>query len=344
MIIFDLQPRAALHVGEFIGIEREAVLDHIPSDSLFSACVMAWQRAGVDVGARIAQCQMDPGALWLTSAFPRAGAVRLYPFPMGVTPVDGRRQPVLEGKRLKRVRWVSESLFQKLVAGRSVEDESDPAKNFAQEGTVWLAQSELAQLGASLGDANGDVRLWKTQIVPRVTVDRAANVSNLFHSGRLVFAPGCGLWGMAQGAGAGWIVEGLNALQDEGVGGLRSVGHGAFTLATRVAPDVTMPDRGYGVLLSRYAPAGEAEIVAALQAPRSAYSLVTVGGWCQDDNGKPWRRKTVRLVAAGACIGLPAMGHLVAVTPEKVMSRPVYRFGRAFVLPVAEGALTGHEQ
>lgn len=344
MIIFDLQPRAALHVGEFIGIEREAVLDHIPSDSLFSACVMAWQRAGADVDARIAQCRASAGALLLTSAFPRAGNVRLYPFPMGVWPVAGHDRPALEGKRLRRIRWVSESLFQKLVAGRPVGDEFDPVRNFAQGGTVWMTQSEVSQLGARLGSANGEVRLWQSQIVPRVTVDRAANVSNLFHSGRLVFAPGCGLWGMAQGPGADWIVDGLKALQDEGLGGLRSVGHGAFTLSTRVAPDVAPPTPGYGVVLSRYAPAGAAEIATALQAPRSAYSLVTVGGWCQDDNGKPWRRRTVRLVAAGSCVGLPAAGHLVDITPDKVMSRPVYRYGRAFVLPVAEEALTSHEQ
>lgn len=344
MIIFDLQPRAALHVGEFIGIEREAVLDHIPSDSLFSACVTAWQQAGADVDWRVKQCLTDPAALLLTSVFPRAGDIRLYPFPLGISPVVGRGQPALDGKRLKRIRWVSEHIFRMVIGGQPVDKENDPSRNFAQDGAIWLTQAEMVQLRAILGDSNGDLRLWSTQIVPRVTVDRAAHRPNLFHSGRLVFAPGCGLWGMAQGPGADWVVEGLNTLQDQGLGGLRSVGHGAFTLATHVAPDVTMPDRGYGVLLSRYAPAGKAEIVAALQVPRSAYSFVSVGGWCQDDNGKPWRRRTVRLVAAGSCIGLPATGCVVDVTPERVMSRPVYRFGRSFVLPVAEEALTSHEQ
>jgi CRISPR-associated protein Csm4 len=131
----------------------------------------------------------------------------------------------------------------------------------------------------------------------------------------------------------------LNLLQDSGIGGLRSTGHGGFTVRGIEQPDVQRPQRGYGVCLSRYAPRDAGEIAQALQAPASAYAFVTVGGWCQDDAGKAWRRKGVRLVAEGACLGAAARGHLVDVMPQGVMARAVYRYGLAFCVPVNDAAL-----
>jgi CRISPR/Cas system CSM-associated protein Csm4 (group 5 of RAMP superfamily) len=107
-------------------------------------------------------------------------------------------------------------------------------------------------------------------------------------------------------------------------------------------PNLALPvKQGYGICLSRYAPRDSAEIAAALQAPRSAYALSTVGGWCQDDAGKAWRRKSVRMVDEGACLGAAARGHLVNVMPDDVMNRPVYRYGLAFCVPVRDAALAG---
>jgi CRISPR-associated protein Csm4 len=328
MILFQLEPRAALHVGEFVGIERESVQGYIPSDTLFAACVVAWQQRGDDIAARINACQASPPALLLTSAFPRAGDILLYPMPLGVrldTPVQA-----LEPKQRKRIRWVSRSLFERLTQFQNVKDECAPDKNFVQAGSVWLTQAEVAQLRKQLGQPAGDLRLWDTQIVPRVTVDRADNKSNLYHVGRLNFAAGCGLWFMAQGSGADWVRDALAMLQDSGIGGLRSIGHGAFTATGQTAPDMVQPAQGYAITLSR-----------------SAFQIVTVGGWCQDDAGKAWRRKSVRMLAEGACVGAAARGHIPDVMPDiwkTTAVRPVVRYGMAFKTPVREEALIGDEQ
>ena len=343
MLIFDLEPRAALHVGEFAGIEREAVQSYIPSDTLFAALVVAWRsvRPAGEVEARLQACQVDPPALWLSSAFPRAGsgdeAVRLYPMPLGLR--LNAREGLLDGKQRKRIKWVSQGIFDHLLAFGKLDGECDPQHNFAQGGSAWLTRAELAHLRTALGQPQGELVLWRTDVVPRVTVDRQSSASNLFHAGRLVFAPGCGLWCAAQGAGATWVREGLEVLKDSGIGGLRSIGHGAFDVTALAPGDVARPAQGYGVCLSRYAPRSADEVALALQAPHSAYGLVAVGGWCQDDAGKAWRRKGVRLIAEGACLGAAARGHLVDVRPEGVMSRPVYRYGLAFTLPVSAAAL-----
>ncbi len=344
MILFQLEPRTALHVGEFVGIERESVQSYIPSDTLFAACVVAWQQRGVDIGSRIAACQANPSALLLTSAFPRAGDTLLYPMPLGLRLNNAA---TLEPKQRKRIRWVSRSLFEMVTQYKDVKGECAPEKNFVQGGSVWLTQAEVASLRKLLAQPTGDLRLWDTQIVPRVTVDRVDNKSNLFHAGRLSFTPKCGLWLMAQGSGAEWVRDALNSLQDSGIGGLRSTGHGAFTVTDKPASDIAQPAQGYAITLSRYAPDGATEITQAVQAQRSAFQIVTIGGWCQDDAGKAWRRKNVRMLAEGACVGAAARGHIPDVMPDiwkTTTVRPVVRYGMAFKAPVSKEALINDEQ
>jgi hypothetical protein len=66
-----------------------------------------------------------------------------------------------------------------------------------------------------------------------------------------------------------------------------------------------------------------------------------VGGWCEDDEGHPWRRRAVRLVAEGALLPATARGALVDVRPKKIEEwrdplRPVYRSGLAFMIPAGK--------
>jgi CRISPR type III-A-associated RAMP protein Csm4 len=144
------------------------------------------------------------------------------------------------------------------------------------------------------------------------------------------------LWFAVRGA-ADWVREALGDLADSGLGGLRSTGHGAFTFAES-ATDLPAAADGWGLSLSRYAPASADETAAGLQGPSSAYRLVTVGGWCVDNEGHAWRRRSVRLVAEGALLPAAARGRLVDVRPLKPEAwrgplRPVYRNGRAFLVP-----------
>lgn len=354
MMVFDLSPRAPLHVGEAVGIERESVQAHIPSDTLFAAIVSAWVRLTEDVDARVDACRAGPETLRLTSAFPRAGDVRFYPHPLGLRwrGLEESNPPNLDEKQRKRVQWVSRGIFEMLIRGADVSSEWRP-EHLLQGGGVWVSAAEAQRARDAAGR---DGSLWRRTIVPRVVVGRSDNRGNLFHSGRLTFGPECGLWLMAQGSHVDWVNEALRLLQEAGIGGLRASGHGAFALSTHTEPDLPIPARGHGICLSRYAPgpadpvedqpppaANVAEIEAALQSAHAAYALVHVGGWCQDRAGKAWRRRAVRLVAEGACLGAAARGRIVDVTPQvmRAMQPPqlVYRYGYAFLAPAQDAAL-----
>jgi CRISPR type III-A-associated RAMP protein Csm4 len=132
----------------------------------------------------------------------------------------------------------------------------------------------------------------------------------------------------------------LDYLADAGIGGLKGTGHGAFAYNVwSDAAEFAQPTGGdYFVSLARLAPRPQ-DLEQTLLAERTAYQLVTVGGWCQDDVAHSWRRRRVRLVTEGAYLNWPGYlpGALVDVTPAQVgrftNGRRVYRYGLAY--PVA---------
>lgn len=341
--VFRLVPRGALHVGTW-GIGREEALDYIPSDTLFSALVVQGISAE-GLPAFFESLTKHPATnppLLITSAFPYAGPVRFFPMPAGGPAAE------LE-KHFRKARWVSERIFHTLRQGHLPAGEMEERINLVQGKSVWLTRLERAEIARALGirDIPGapesDLRLWAVSVVPRVAVDRVTDASNLFHAGRLTFAKGCGLWLAARGTdeALGWLKAGLQLLADAGLGGLRSIGHGAFAPEDGDWPALPAPSDGDAcfISLSRCAPQ-PAEFDAVLRAAQAAYELEVVAGWCQDDAGHPWRRKRVRMVKEGARLGWPGYvpGAVVDVRPANVpqfKERPVYRWGLAF--PVAAG-------
>ncbi len=337
------------YVGTW-GIDRQKTLTYLPSDTLFGALVVAWQMMGV------LPPKLEAMTLRLTSALPFAGPVRFFPRPLNHIELPSTIKP----KAIKKVEWVSEEIFNKVRQSGQVEaDLAEP--NFLQGGNIWLTRPERENLVKTLQlvddpDDPAKLVLWRQDIVPRVTVDRRDSGSNLFFTGRLKFVDtprppethtshqACGLWFAVRGneAEIGLVEAGLNYLQDSGMGGLRSTGHGGFTWRpwdNAAALPQPADNDSYFVSLARFAPTEET--FAPLQAPHSAYKLVTVRGWCQDDSGHPWRRKQVRLVAEGAYLAWPGQtpGQLVDVTPTTPEAafngRKVYRYGWAF--PVKAG-------
>lgn len=334
MPIYHLELRGALHVGEAVSVDRESVLEWLPSDSLFAAVVTAWAQRGAVVNGRLELFKQDEPPFRLTSAFPWVGGVRFLPAPAALPESLG-----LEGKDAKRVQWLSSAVFEQLRAGAA------PEKCLLHGGRVWVTPEEYTRFASAYLNDEDQVRLWQSFVVPRVTVDRATNASNLFHAGRVSFAAGDGLWFAARGAHPEWITDALARLADTGLGGLRNYGHGAFAWKQSNDEIPGAPTSGAGISLARYAPRNGDEISAALKEGGAAYRLVTIGGWCSDDAGHAWRRRSVRMLAEGAIIPdvTNAHGHLVPAQPDSVpefQTRQVYRYGIPFFVPagkIAEG-------
>ena len=339
MPVYDLTLRGPLHVGEAIGRERESVLDWLPSDSLFAALVVAWGELGYDVPARLRSLSEGAPPWVLSSAFPRVAGIRFYPAP----PV--LRRAGLEGNRAKRIRWLSQQILDQLRTG--IQPEAG-RNNWLHHGAVWITAPERAGIPSDHLDEEGEPRLWRSSVVPRAAIDRSSSVTHPFHAGRVSFAPGGGLWFAVRGPHTGWVSEALELLADSGLGGLRSSGHGAFALHEIDADLPAPPPLAAGLCLSRFAPSGPDEIRATLQQDGAAYRFVSIGGWCTDDSGRPWRRRVVRMVAEGALVpnALSARGQLVDARPLGVPAfaeRAVYRFGLPFFIPAGQLAEEANE-
>lgn len=372
-----LQPVAldfphGLHIGAR-GVNLEEAGVDIPSDTLFSALVDTWSRTGGDPDLWSRPFRNGEPPFLLTSAFPFAGKVRFYPAPVDLRlllPPDRPEETV--DKPLKRVRYLSEGLLRRALSGQGLpeflpeldEQSGKPAEvQYAvrlQEDALCLLPEEADLLPDRLRlNARGNKRslrlfkrqnVWQSERTPRVTVDRINSSSNIFHAGRTRFAPGCGLWfgvqwrspetPVADQGGLSYrdaLEQSLAFLGEEGIGGERNAGYGAFTPSWGEEFHLRDPRPGsVAWLLSRYLPA-PAEIPQCLNDFRAAYKLVRVGGWARALGGADQRRKQVQLLTAGSLIVWPSsspVGAIANLRPHYTESagdfpHPVYRSGLA---------------
>jgi len=325
------------------GLEQEESGQHWPSDSLLAAVIARWvELFGAEAANRLVteQLQVAPPFV-LSSAFPRVGDVYLLPVPLTTPEAPKRGGP--RPKDLKRVKWVSEAAFRALLAGERLSAIVANGHSL-QGGSVQVAKQDWARLPKHV---QADGRIWTIGKRPRVTVDRAAQSSNLYFTGRTTFNAQCGLW-----FGVRWLKDDttlaqqlaqvLGDLGDAGLGGERTSGFGASTIEPHDTLD--LPDgRGHvWVSLSRYLP--RADETEALHHARAAYMLETIGGWIDSPVSKNQRRIPVRLLAEGAVLGpleRAVPGEIVDVQPDYNGKRPlghaVYRSGLALAVGLAGG-------
>jgi len=357
--VYKLTFKTPIHIGS-PKVGREKTLSYVPSDTLFGALVVAWATTGAidDLNTYLKQFNVNsPPPFLLTSAFPYAGAVRFFPRPLHYLPLSDDVSITL--KTIENVSWVSESIFNILLNDKRIPVEhTDRHVNFIQDGDIWLTRVERGQILKTLKSSYDNVNverknnnisvgldnremplsLWEHVTVPRIGVDRVTMDSIMFHTGRLRFHKGCGLWFAVRSEKFEMIETAMRYLEDAGIGGLRSTGDGAFTYLVYEPPTpLPMPNNDdYFVNLARFAPSSEE--FSMLRARDSAYKLVKVVGWCQDDDGISWRRKQIRLVTEGAYLhhakDVHRIGQLVDITPDNVGAftheRRVYRYGLAF--------------
>ncbi len=365
-ILYRLRARSPFHLGERgVGIEEASVILH--ADTLFSALIITLRELGHNVDALLdAFPQQDgPASLTppfrLTSAFPYLGTVRLFPRPMIPLPGLKELSDPTQAKALRKVRYVSQRIFEDILQGKSVAAHWTQAKNtLLQNGQVWLAANELQTLQQNYQQAlareaqsnrrqpfaetfdplTGSFRLWSAETVPRVTVDRRHSRSQVYAAGRVSFVNGGGLFFIVDYRHPDWrapLEQALRALGQSGIGGERSSGHGQFSLEIeeRVSLQSAAGQGGDYVTLSLYWPP-RAEVEAGILNGAS-YSLFNRRGWLASPDGMNLRRKEVRMLGEGAAFKGQPQGALANVTPPfegdpHQLPHPVWRYGLAFPL------------
>ncbi len=334
----------AFHFGEH-GIGQEESRLTWPSDSLYAAVLarLALLRGGEAVEAWVGTAE-NPKAppFLLTSTFPYAGSVRFFPVPLAALrcePPKGARH-----KDLKKVRFVSEAIYRRLLQGETLADVFGEVTHL-HGGSVWVLKDEEDALPAQKSGQRKvlpveERRFWAVAKRPRVAVGRIANNSNLFHVGAVHFTASCGLW-----FGVQWLTQDkatrtlfadlLRDLSYAGLGAERSSGYGQAVVEKGAGLELPSPNKGgTWTTLSRYLPAEDE--TAALQTNAAAYQVVRVGGWMDQHN---LRRRAATLLAEGAVLGpldKPAPWGSAAdvkpLTAEDAPEHPVWRLGWALAV------------
>lgn len=365
---YHLAFKGAVHIGER-GIEQEETRHTLPADTLYAALVSAAASAGPppEAWARAFAAPEEVPFL-IGSAFPYAGGVRFYPLPM----VDLKKRgiPAGEPKKIKRLAFVSEGVWRRLLRGEPLED-LFPAEGKAgqgaclQKGALWLTREEIAHLPEEIRTVRGPsggrhprpvealyhINIYQEWRAPRVTVDRFQRGTSIFYTGRVSFARGCGLWFPVAWrqpeapveAGLTWraaFERALTLLGDDGLGGDRAAGLGGFTWSLGGEEEWPEPTIGAPMaLLSRYHPRPE-EVPAALEGEAVRYRLTWVAGYLRSPGQAAQRRRGVRFVEEGSLLTAcpQPMGDIVDVRPQVgEFPHPVWRYGLALGVEVRHG-------
>ncbi len=323
----------AFHFGEH-GIGQEESRINWTSDSLFAALVsrlaITHGNDAVEEWLGTSEQPRTPPFL-LTSTFPFAGNVRFFPVPKAALRNEASDW---RPKKLKKIRFVSESIYRTLLAGNTLSAVFNDKYDTLHEKTVLLRHDEFNSLPEAV--RKDPQSIWALEKRPRVAVGRFPNNSNLFHVGAVRFSEACGLW-----FGVAWLNDNdeqrallqalLEDLGDAGLGAERTSGYGHAKITKAEPIELPDPNGGMWTTLSRYLPTEDE--IPALQNEKSVYQITRVGGWM---DGRGLRRRAVNLLQEGAVLApiekKPPYGFIADTRPQgknipAPHQHPVWRSG-----------------
>ena len=325
--VYRLTFKTQLHLGRASGPVQEGSLGlektetYIPADTLFSAICQTWTTFydPESLTTFLKGYTEDSTVLpfMLTSTFPFAKDVYFFPKPLMLS---------TPSKKSKRVRFVSQSLFQNIVSGTPPEFNENQLVNGEE---VWMTPEEREQLETSDDD---DFTIWTTNTRPRVTLGSRNSGSEIWHVQTVQFNTDCGLWFAAQfdsDETKHKIETLLRVLGDTGIGGERNAGYGTFDF-TETTLEIPTPETGSQfVTLAPICPKSPEQLTRLLTG-NIAYTLNPLTGWVSS-TGTASRRKQVNMFAEGSVLHASDthIGRLVDLRPDN-WEHPVYRYGYAW--------------
>lgn len=323
--VYCLTFKTQLHLGRATGAAQSGSLGlektetYIPADTLFSAICQTWAifYGNTDLTAFLKQYNADNGTLpfALTSAFPFARNVYLFPRPLTWQDTEGR------SKESKRVQFVSQSIFQEIVSGNAPPFDKEHLINTDK---VWVSSEEKSRLKSN--------EIWKTDTRPRVTIGPQNAGSEIWHVQNVQFNTDCGLWFAAKydsDETKQKVDTLLRVLGDNGIGGERNAGYGQFEFKKTELDIPTVKDTTQFVTLSPICPKTPEQLEHLLKG-NIAYNLNPLTGWISSP-GIQKKRKKINMFSEGSVLNAhdEPIGRLVDLTP-KDYPHCVYRYGYAW--------------
>ncbi len=332
--VYRLTFKTQLHLGRASGPAQQGNLGlektetYVSADTLFSAICQTWALFyGAEDLTDFLNCYIgDSTALpfTLTSAFPFAYDVYFFPKPLTCRGSEDLAEKTK--KKIKRVQFVSRSVFQDITAGNLLEFKAAPLINGEK---VWVTPEERKGLERSI---DAESTIWKTDTRPRVRVGSQTAESDIWHIETVQFNTGCGLWFAVHfdsDETQQKIETLLRVLGDTGIGGEKNAGYGLFdfTPATIEIPSAEAGNQF--VTLSPICPKSPGQLKQFLTGD-VAYTLNSLTGWVST-SGTRSRRKQISMFAEGSVLHVSdePIGRLVDLKPD-AWPHPVYRYGYAW--------------
>lgn len=331
-VAYHLQFRSPVHFG-IEGIGQESIEETLRSDTLWGAILQKWFLLYDD----------EPGALCghapfiVSSCFPVIGGVRFFPLPIGAldtvmeNAARASRPDTPTVKQWKRVRYVAEPLFRRILGGVTLQL-SD------------VARDQVYPMPQHRGQPDTSVTPYQREERPRIRTDQmvgGVNKGDFFYCTDQYFEAGSGLFFLAEFENQTALSKfeaALRLLGDTGVGADRSTGRGCFTFDRA---DIQLPrqtDSVTWLTLSLYHPTRDEVARGVLNGSASRYSLVKRSGSGGSLLVNRYRRADCWMLAEGAVLPFRVRGDAPRVIKRsELIPHDVYRNGHAFCIPFPGG-------
>lgn len=329
--VYRLKFKTQLHLGRYIGPAQTGSLGlqktevHIPADTLFSAICQTWatfyDTQSLADFLNLYSPENESLPFTLTSAFPFAKDIRLFPKPMSWTD---------RSKESKSIQFVSDNIFRQIIDGNQPRFNKEELMSGEK---VWITDDEKNQLKSPDVD---DYNIWTTSTRPRVTIGSRNAGSEIWHVQTVQFNRDCGLWFAADFNGDDAMKQKfetlLRVLGDCGIGGERNAGYGLFEFNSDTTIDLPEAVAGESfVTLSPICPQSAVQLQQMLSNDNISYTLNLSTGWISSP-GSGDRRKGINLFTEGSVLNTPneRVGRLVDLKPTEDYPHSVYRYGYAW--------------
>jgi len=305
MKLFKLKFKSSIHLGEREGF-LEGTETTIHSDTLFSALCNSYLLL---YGRKKLECLLEnfknEPPFFLSSAFPYWKDKYFFPIPLSQFPKE---------KEQKKLSFIEKDGFEKILEGENIENlhkkyETIPSK-----------------------DEKSPYKIIKN---PRVSLGRLNNYpgENFFYFGETFFEENSGLFFLVKFNDNSFEKEfnsALNLMQDEGIGGDRTVGKGFFNVEANEEFKIKFPENPNGFMtLSIYSPRDDE-----IDNLDGFFEIIERSGYIYSPYGKNIRRKSIRVFKEGSVFSKNKKGRLVDITPSFFKEHKIYRFCYAFTIPL----------
>lgn len=290
----------------------------------------------------------------ISSAFPFVGSTRFFPKPLtGIQKrtdhsADGKKQAGIDAKKWKRVKYIAEDLFARILAGKLLED-TDVQSHWFQGS--YLINGEQTSSGLKFSEMETRTRLRSVDYKGRWWHDPDSSSPDPYHVERTLYHPEAGLWFLAHyvdGVAKARVEAALRLLADEGLGTDRSVGYGYFEWVGGEPKPIDLPaptQANAWLNLGLLCPEDDAQ--SGVDWASSAFDLEKRGGYITETSvmgARAWRKRTVWMLREGSVLcpslaGYQPKGRCHNLQPEILNNQPgahpVFRCGNPLLLPIS---------